>query len=67
MTLTKEQEQKLETLTELLKQVSEGVWEETYYGDKFPDTTKLLQQLQREGVEINFQLTPKPYLVEEDN
>ena len=66
MELTQTQQDKLKRLTSLLNnQVSEMVWDETYYGEHFPETKSLLSSLMEEGVEFNFQITPVPYKVED--
>ena len=47
-----------ETIKQLEENLSEQLWDHLYYGDNpNPDIVKLF----REGVELNFKVTLKPY------
>ena len=66
MELTQTQQDKLNRLTKLLNNdVSGMVWDETYYGEHFPETKSILSELMKEGVEFHFTITPVPYKVED--
>ena len=54
MVLTDTQQQTLDTLK---TQLESYLWEQVYYGEPNPEVVSLFQ----EGVELNFDVTIKPY------
>jgi len=57
--------EQLKELNLLLSEVGDELWESFYYSKDYPKITKILQRLQKEGMEINFSVVSKPYLVSE--
>ncbi len=46
-------------INEYVRSINDSVWEKEYYGD---DTNPILTKLYEEGVEVNFEVTVRPYV-----